>query len=246
MNTKPFFITKLDYKLLKEKYSDEKLDEVLKKIRNGYPVQYAIGNVEFLNSKILVDERVLIPRFETELLVHNLLNELKGKTNLNILDLCTGSGCIAISLKKDLPDSNIDAVDISIDALNLAQENAKINETDINFYQMDILNEFSFNKTYDVIVSNPPYVSLLETVDESTKFEPQNALYPGKDELIFYKTILKNIKPIINKKTILAFEIGSTQGIKIKSIAENYFPNAIINIKKDFNNFDRFVFIKFE
>ena len=132
MNTKPFFITNLDYKLLKEKYSDEELKKVLEKIEHGYPVQYAIGDVEFLDCRILVDERALIPRFETELLVSKILDRFNRK-KVDVLDLCTGSGCIAISLKKNLNDANVDAADISEYALNLACENAELNDVNIKF-----------------------------------------------------------------------------------------------------------------
>ena len=243
MKTKPFFITDLDYKLLQEKYSEKELQLVLSKINSGYPVQYAIGNVQFLNSKIFVDERVLIPRFETELLVYKTLNYLKNRDNLKILDLCSGSGCIAINLKMELKRAHVDACDISEGALSLAKTNAKYNNTRINFFKKNIIRDFEFNKRYEVIISNPPYVATDDKVDIQTRFEPKSALYPGKDELIFYKTILKNAKRIINKNAIIAFEIGSKQAKRIHDIIKEYFPNSKVLIEKDYNNFDRFIFI---
>lgn len=246
MNTKPFFITNLDYKLLKEKYSNNELEQILKRIENGYPVQYAIGNVEFLNSTILVDKRVLIPRFETELLVHKLIKMLDKKKSLDILDLCTGSGCIAISLKKGLENASVDAADIDKNALNLARENAKLNQEKISFFEIDVLKDFNLNKKYDLIVSNPPYVAKDEIVDPKTKYEPSIALFPGDDDIIFYKTIIKKAKNLLKENGFLAFEIGYKQGERIKSTAIKEYPNAKVTIEKDFNDYDRFVFITFE
>ena len=245
MKTKPFFITELDYKLLKEKYNKDDLKEIIEKINNNYPVQYAIGNVDFYGNLINVDKRVLIPRFETELLVDKLVDKFKNKDNLKILDLCTGSGCIAISLAKNL-NCEVDAIDISDDALSLAKENAKLNEVRINFYKKDVLKKLNFNQKYDLIVSNPPYVKLDEEVSFNTKYEPYIALYPGKDDLIFYKRIIDNSKEILKKNGTIAFEIGSTQGNQIKNIALKKYPNATVNVLKDFNNYDRFVFINNE
>ena len=243
MSTKPFFITSLDYKLLKEKYPENELEKIVEKINNGYPVQYAIGNVEFLDSIINVDERVLIPRFETELLVDKLLKIINKKDNISILDLCTGSGCIAISLKKNLPLSTVTAVDLSNFALEVARSNAKINNVKINFMKKDVLKKLNFNKKFDLIVSNPPYVSLNENVDIQTKFEPQIALYPGEDELLFYKKIIENSKDIISENGLIAFEIGAKQAKEITDISMENYPNSTVTVEKDLNGFDRYLFI---
>lgn len=242
---KPDFVNDLDFKLLEEKYDEEELKDVLERIQNDYPVQYAIGDVEFLESRILVDSRVLIPRFETELLVDKLGSYIE-KYSLeteSILDLCTGSGCIGISLKKRFPQAKVTAVDISSDALELARENAKINSVEIEYVCKDIFKGFSSDKKFGVIVSNPPYVKLDEIVSSNTKYEPRIALYPGEDDSIFYREILRMSRDIVKEKSIIAFEIGASQGEKIRDFASNNFPNAKILVEKDYNQFDRFVFI---
>ena len=243
MKTKPFFITDLDYKLLKEKYPDEKeFNLVIDKINDNYPVQYAIGYVDFYNNIINVDERVLVPRFETELLVDKIINYVDKSKKVDILDICTGSGCIAIALKNNLK-SDVYAMDISKKALELAKKNAVINNSDISFFEGDILKPVECSKKFDVIISNPPYVKDNEEVSLNTNFEPKIALYPGKDDIIFYKKIIKLSKKILKKNGILAFEIGSTQGNRIKNYAKDHFKTAKITIEKDYNNHDRFIFI---
>ena len=246
MITRPSFIFEAEWKELTKRYKNEKkLKRVIKKIENNYPVQYAIGNVDFYKNKILVNKNVLIPRFETELLVDKLIkyiNEFDFK-NGNILDLCTGSGCIAISLKKVFNNFNVYAVDKSIKALRVAKKNTKINKTSIKLYRKNILKPLCFKNKFSIIVSNPPYVKIDEEVSENTKYEPKIALYPGNDDLIFYKRILDLSKEIVYKKNIIAFEIGSTQAYDVCNYAQNIFPNAKIVIEKDYNNYDRFVFI---
>lgn len=246
MHTLPKEVTPLDFDLLKEKYCDEnELGAVLQKIEKGYPVQYAIGDVQFLDFKIMVNENVLIPRFETELLVDKLrkilirLNFTDGK----ILDLCTGSGCIAIALSKYFKDAQVSGIDISQEALDLAKDNAITNETEIRFIKKDILtDELNLGK-FDVVVSNPPYVKIDEEVSPSTIYEPSIALYPGKDDTLFYRRIIDLCKSSISEKGLIAFEIGSTQGKGVKDYAHEVFPRAKIEIEKDYNGFDRFVFI---
>ena len=238
---KPDFITNLDWKLLKEKYP-ETLEEVIKKLNNHYPVQYLIGNVEFLNTKILVDERALIPRYETELLVDKTLNRLKklNTTNPKILELGTGTGCIAISLKKNYP-CEITSVDISKQSLELAQENATLNNVEINFMNQDML-EVPYDN-YDVIISNPPYVAYEEVVGPETKYEPQNALFANNHGLFFYEEIIKKIKNLINKPRLIAFEIGCSQGDNIIQFTQMYLPNYQCIIEKDLANKERYAFI---
>lgn len=246
MTKSPNFITDLDFKLLKEKYTQEnELKEILSKIKNGYPVQYAIGNVDFLNSLILVDERVLIPRFETELLV-DIMNKYINKYNLTgakVLDVCTGSGCISIALKLNNPNLEITGLDISLDALDNAKLNAKNNNVDIKFIQKDILKNMDFDDKFTILISNPPYVKKDEYVSKNTKYEPNIALYPGDDDILFYKKILDGSKKILNKKNLIAFEIGCTQAERICEYAKNIYPDSVILVRKDYNNRDRFIFI---
>lgn len=208
-------------------------------------MQYAIGDVDFLHSKILVDERVLVPRFETELLLVKLIGYIR-KYNFDacdILDICTGSGCIAISLKKEFESSRVSAFEKSTVALEVAKMNANINGVDIEFVECDILKEKIFDKKYSIVVSNPPYVKLDEIVSSNTKFEPAMALYPGEDDILFYKRILDESKGNLLDKFIIAFEIGSSQATKIVEYAKNLYENANIVVEKDYNNYDRFVFI---
>lgn len=246
MITRPSFISISDWNELTKKYtSDEELSNIINKLENNYPIQYAIGNVEFLDTKILVDERVLIPRFETELLVSKLIKYIYdyNLNNSNMLDLCCGSGCIGINLKHNFDNAYVTCVDKSNDALNLARENAKLNECNIDFLNKDVLNEYNYNEKYSIIVSNPPYVRLDEYVSENTKYEPSMALYPGEDDILFYKRILDYSKDIITNKNIIAFEIGSTQAERIVQYAKNMYPNARIEVQKDYNDFDRYIFI---
>ena len=232
-----------DLELLKKYISKDKLDDAIKKLEDGYPVQYIIGNVEFYNNIIEVNENVLIPRFETEYLVDDLLKLLKEYKfdSPNILDIGTGSGCISIAIKKNYT-CEIDAIDINDKAIELANKNANNNKVNINFINNSI-EKYNPNKKYDVIVSNPPYVPYEEKVDEKTKYEPQNAIFASDNGLYFYKLILKKSKSLLNKKSIIAFEIGHNQGGLLKDISKECYPNAIIIVKKDLNNFDRYLYI---
>lgn len=232
---KPEHISYKDWELLNNKYSSKQLEEYFNK---NYPYQYLIGNVDFCNNLIKVDERVLIPRYETELLVNEVLNFLKERQikNLKIVDLCTGSGCIAISLKKEI-DCTIDAVDISNQALELAKINALENNVEVNFINRDILKDDKYYE-YDVVISNPPYIEETETVGISTKYEPQIALFAKDNGLEFYKKILKYYQA-----KLYAFEIGYKQKDSIIKIAKEIYPKSRIIAKKDYANFDRYIYI---
>ena len=241
---KPDFITDTDWKILKEKYP-QNINEIIKKLESHYPVQYLIGNVEFLNTIINVDERVLIPRFETELLVEKTIKRIKALNiqNPRIIDLGTGSGCIAISLKKNLP-CFVTAIDISEQAIELAKENALKNQVEIEYKIETMIN--TNLEGYDVIISNPPYVKETEPVGEETKYEPQNALFAKNNGLYFYEEILKNISKLSTMPKLVAFEIGMSEGEDIKSLALKYLSTKKILIEKDLTNRDRYIFIEFE
>ena len=223
-----------DLELLKKKYPNN-LEQVIKKIDEGYPIQYAIGNVEFLNTIINVDERVLIPRFETELLVDKLIKYIKGifDKKVTIIDLGTGSGCIAIALKKNL-DCDIVALDISKDAIELAHENALNNNVEISFVIGSIDNELP--DTYDIIVSNPPYIALNGYVSDSVKkYEPSLALYAPDNGIYYYEQIISKHYNKLNIPGIIAFEIGDNEqslleDILLKHHISNYkFENDLTN-----------------
>ena len=226
-----------------KKYYKGKQHEAIKRLEKGEPVQYIVGNVNFYGNKIEVNKNVLIPRFETEELVEKTIKYLTDNFSkqLNIVDIGTGSGCIAIALKKKL-GCNIDAVDISNLAIDVAKKNAKLNNVDINFYQGDLLEPL--HKKYDCIISNPPYISREEKIMDIVKNnEPQIALYADKNGLYYYEEILKTAHKYLNEKSIIAFEIGYTQGNEISNIAKTYFPKAEIKLEKDLQQKDRFIFI---
>lgn len=228
---------------LKKYGNKDTLEEDLKKLESGIPVQYIVGHVDFYGYNFYVDKRVLIPRFETEELVYNVLKySRKQNKSLKILDLGTGSGCIAITLKKELPNSSVTAVDISNDALAVAKMNSKKNEVEINFIHSDMLDKVEGE--FDIIVSNPPYIADDEEIMDIVKNnEPNNALYAPNKGLYYYENILSNIYKYLNKQSLLAFEIGASQGERVLDLAHKYFPSAKTEIKKDIQKKDRIVLI---
>lgn len=241
---KPENITDIDWNLLKQKYPNQE-KELVEKLATHYPVQYLIGNVEFLNTTINVDERALIPRFETELFVEKVIEKIKimNLDNPSILDLGTGSGCISIALKKNIA-CEVTGVDISLNAITLAKENAEQNNVPIIFKQENMLT--TSYEGFDIIVSNPPYVSEIEPVGPETKYEPQNALFAPNQGLYFYEKIIEKISKLTKKPKLVAFEIGMTQKEAIKNLAQKYLSNCNIYGEKDLTNRDRYIFITFE
>ena len=224
-----------------KKYYKGNIEDAIKRLNDGEPVQYIVGDVDFYGNIIKVDKRVLIPRFETEGLVEIALSYLTND-KLNVIDLGTGSGCIAITLKKKLPNINVDAVDISSDALTLARDNAKINNVDINFINGDMTKPA--NKKYDCIISNPPYLSYdSEVMDIVLNNEPNNALFADNAGYYFYENILKNYKNNLNEKYFIFFEIGYNQGAKVKELALKYL-DCNVEVRKDLQGYDRYVIIK--
>ena len=236
-------MNELDKQLLIEKYGS--LDAIKDKLDNNYPIQYLIGDVDFYGYKIKVDERALIPRFETEGLIELVLNTIK-EHNIpvnNIFDIGTGTGCIDIVLSKKLNNAHISTIDISTDALDLAKENYELNNVDnINVINNDIF-KYVVKDKYDLIISNPPYVDYDEEVDKETKYEPQNAIFADNHGLVFYEYIIKESVNWINDKSIIAFEIGYNQGDYLKKYAKKYYPDSIININKDLSGRDRYLLI---
>ena len=229
----------LDY--LKKYYKGD-IEEAVIKLNSGIPVQYIIGNVDFYGRIFNVNENVLIPRFETEELVDKAIKYIRDSfTDVKILDLCCGSGCIGITLSKELRVC-VDATDISSDALDVARENCMINDACVNFYLGDLFGQL--DGKYDVIISNPPYISYDEKIDDVVKNnEPHLALYADNDGLYFYDKILSECHKYLNDKFMIAFEIGCTQGERIRELAYNYLGDVEVSIEKDLSNRDRFVFI---
>ncbi len=241
-------------KLIKLGYSTPEVDELLyvstdietdyRRLKEDkYPIQYLIGYVDFYGYKIKVNENVLIPRYETEYLVEKIINYVnkKFKKKVSILDLGTGSGAIAIALSKQL-DSSVTAIDISDKAIELAKINAKNNNVKITYLKNDMLENIS--SKYDVVVSNPPYISYDEEIMESVKkYEPNIALYADNKGLYFYEKILKTIKNNLNKDFIIAFEIGYKQGKDISYLVNKYLEDVNIFIEKDLSGKDRYIFV---
>lgn len=231
-------------KYIKENNLDaEYYNNCIKELEKGRPIQYIIGNVDFYGNIIKVNENVLIPRYETELLVDLTIKKIKKKYNnkIDILDLGTGSGCIAISLKKEI-DSNVDALDISKEALEVAKNNAIHNSVDIQFINGDMT--LYKEKRYDIIISNPPYIKYDEEIMDIVKEnEPHLALYAEDNGLYFYKKIIDNIPYITKDKYLVCFEIGCTQSSAIVDYAKEHLSNINITVQKDYSDKDRFIFI---
>lgn len=230
---------------LKKYLKDSDIDSAIKKLEEGIPVQYIVGNVDFYGYEFKINESTLIPRFETELLVEKTYNYIKkyfDKEKIKILDIGTGSGCIAITLNKLLDNSRVTAVDISKDAIAVARENNKINNTDVNFIESDVFS--NINDKYDVIISNPPYINYDEDImDVVYNNEPHMALYADNNGLYFYDKILRECRDYLNDKFLIAFEIGYKQGNDIINIINKYFDNVNISLEKDYSGRDRFIFV---
>lgn len=236
-------VRKEDIEYLKKYLPVDRLEDGVKELEEGRPVQYIVGNANFYGNTINVNENVLIPRFETELLTEKTIKLINSSFDkkVDILDIGTGSGCIAITLNKEV-NSNVAAVDISDDALMVAKENNKNNNTNVNFYKSDVFS--NINKKYDVIISNPPYIAYDEEImDVVYDNEPHMALFADNNGLYFYDKILRECSNYLKDKFIIAFEIGYKQGNSVKDLAYKYLDNVDVTIEKDYNDRDRFVFI---
>lgn len=239
---KPNYLTQNDWELLTKKYKN--MHRVIKKLNKNYPVQYLIGNVNFYGYEILVNKNVLIPRFETETLVEKTLDYIKQNNLIegNVLEIGTGSACISIALKKELNSLKITSVDKSPKALKVAKKNIKNNTVNINLIKQDIF-KYQFSDKFDILISNPPYISEDEIIDDKCKYEPSMALYANNKGLAFYEHILKISPNIMNKKSILAFEIGYKQGDYLEKLSKKYYKKAKISIETDLSGKDRYLFI---
>lgn len=221
---------------------------LVKKVREGYPLQYISNSQEFMGEKFKVDENVLIPQPDTEILVETALNIIKRQEmdNIRILDLCTGSGAIAISMAKFLKDKKVEIVasDISLDALKKANENAiEILENDsIKFVLSDLFDEFNEEEKFDIILTNPPYIRTddIEKLDQDVQKQPRIALDGGSDGLRFYRNIRFQVEQFLKDKGYLLMEIGYDQ----KEEVVNLFENS--TCLKDYSGNDRVVVWKYE
>jgi len=222
-------------------------ESVLVELKKEKPIQYILGETEFYGLPFLVNENTLIPRPETEELVEWIMEsknyEIQSK-KLRILDIGTGSGCIAISLSKNIPNAKISAIDVSEKALNIAKKNAKINEVNVDFILKNVLETEVLEDTFDIIVSNPPYVRNLEKAEikpNVLEYEPHIALFvEDTDALLFYKKIAQLAKVNLSENGILFFEINQYLGKETIELLENLgFKN--IQLKKDIYGNDRMI-----
>ena len=218
----------------------------LEALKENKPIQYVIGNVNFYGLKFIVNKNVLIPRFETEELVEQVVEYTKdlNKDKIKILDLGCGSGAIGLTLKSILKDSEVTLVDISKEALEVTKLNANNLNLDVTFIESDWFSNVKLEK-YDIIVSNPPYIRTDEEIEEIVKNnEPSLALYGGVDGLDCYRKILANIKPYLNNKFLIAFETGESQKEEIYDIVNKYLKDIEITCKKDLYGRNRMIFVR--
>lgn len=218
------------------------LNEYVKKRLGHMPIQYILNKAYFCGLPLYVNENVLIPRFDTEVLVEEVLKISKKDKSKRILDICTGSGAIAIALKKLGGFERVDALDISDKALEVAKRNAKELNLDINFLKSDMFSSLTCENKYDIIVSNPPYIQsdVVDTLESEVKdFEPRLALDGDVDGMKFYKIIAENYEDYLVDNGVLALEIGYDEANDIRALFEG--KNVVI--KKDLANLDRVAII---
>ena len=219
------------------------VEEIYTKLANHIPAQYIIGYAEFFDLQLKVDERVLIPRPETEELVKLILAD-NPKDNLKVLDIGTGSGAIALALTKNRPDWSVTAADISQNALDIAEENAKLNSADLIFIKSDCFSEIS--SKYDIIVSNPPYISRSDESEVGLNVlhsEPQLALFADEDGLAIYRKIAEEAKDYLTGGGKIYLEIGYKQGFSVPTLFKENLPDKRVRTLKDQFGQDRMVVI---
>jgi release factor glutamine methyltransferase len=223
------------------------MEQALDRLEKNEPVQYIIGETEFYGLRLKVNPSVLIPRPETEELVHRIIGNHKKDGRIRILDIGTGSGCIPLALKKNLPDAEVFAIDISEKALKTAQMNAELNHLDVSFSNLDILKEKTNNSLgeFDIIVSNPPYVRQKEKElmhKNVLENEPHLALFVDDDDaLVFYRAIIRFAKKHLKKQACLYFEINEAYGKEVTGLLKgcNY---GDIKLAKDINGKYRIIY----
>ena len=238
----------LSYNKKISKIDIEKFQDSIDKLKIHEPIQYIVGETEFYDLPFKVNDSVLIPRPETEGLVDWIINtnQPSNYKQLHILDIGTGSGCIAISLAKNLPNSKVFGLDVSKEALDIAKQNAKLNNLEVKFIEADILNcDFEFDDfKFDIIVSNPPYVRELEKEKMSAnvlKYEPHLALFvENEDSLLFYKKISQFANKILSSKGQLFFEINEYLGKEMFNLLKDE-GFVDIELKTDIFEKDRMI-----
>ena len=219
-----------------------RMNKMIERRKKGEPLQYILGETEFMSLDFFVREGVLIPRSDTEILVETVIDKI-GDKKTTVADICTGSGCIGISIAHYKKNTDVELFDISDVALETAEKNIKRNNMSdrVKSYKMDILNEYP-KKKYDVVVSNPPYIekAVIETLQTEVKdYEPRIALDGGEDGLVFYRRITKTAHNFFKKGVLLEFDIGYNQGESLRGLMQNDFYHT--EVIKDLNDNDRVV-----
>ncbi len=225
----------------KEQYLKD-LEQLVKDV----PVQYLIGSAEFYGRRFLVTEATLIPRPETEELVDLILKDLPNEP-LNIVDIGTGTGAIALSLSLERPNWQVTGIDISREALEVAKANSKELQAQVTFVESDVLEAYASSQPVDVIVSNPPYISLDEwdVMDESVrKFEPKQALFADNNGLFIYEKIAKESQAVLASTGRIYLEIGYLQGESVSRLFKEAFPKKEVEVIQDMNGQDRMIRVK--
>ena len=242
-------IKKIDFILKENEYVDIKIEkkyiELLDELIKGKPLQYITHSQEFMKLNFFVDENVLIPQPDTEILVEKVLELIKDSKNISILDLCTGSGAIAISIKRYMNNVNMYASDISKKALDIARLNAKNNDTEIQFIESNMFENIK-NLKFDIIVSNPPYIETDDIINlpKDVQNEPILALDGGLDGLTYYKIIRDNGYSFLKNNGKILIEIGYNQNNRVVNLFKENRNYKNIEIYKDLSNIDRVIKIE--
>ncbi len=243
------------YQMMDDEMPKELLEEYesgMKRILSHEPMQHVLGYSWFYGYKMKVDSNVLIPRPETEELVSYILSEMDATfekdQKIDVVDVGTGSGAIAIALAKEDQRVNMMATDISKEALKVAQENATMNSANIEFVAGDMLTPLiEHGKKVDVLISNPPYIPAEEEIEVSVKdFEPHVALFGGSDGLKFYRMIFEKCHLVLKDRGFMAFEMGWNQGESLVKLVQSLHPHLETKIVKDMNGKGRMLFIKWK
>jgi release factor glutamine methyltransferase len=228
----------------------ERFEKGIVRIKKYEPMNYVLGYTWFYGYKILVNEDVLIPRYETEELVSKILVHIdqmyQGYEKIDVVDIGTGSGAIAIALASEESRVRMSASDISAGAIKVAEKNAKLNNLDINFYVGNMVDPIiNDNKKVDILICNPPYIPKDEVLEQSVVgFEPHLALFGGEDGLKYYREVFANATKVLNKNGLMAFEIGWNQKETLLAEVKKYLPDSEAEVLKDINKKDRMLFVK--
>lgn len=225
---------------------EKEYKECIEKIMKGTPIQYITNNQEFMRLNFYVDENVLIPQPDTEILVEEVIKSIDIMGNIEILDMCTGSGCIGISLAKNIENTKVTLVDISKEAIEIAKKNAIQNgvENKVNFIQSDMFE--NVKGKFDIIVSNPPYIrtDIIQTLDRQVQAEPYIALDGGEDGLDFYKVLINEAYKYLKKNGKIFLEIGYDQKKEVENLAKKSKHYKKIETIKDLSQNDRVIILE--